>query len=332
MKVSIIIPVYNVAPYIRRCLDSVAAQTYTGDMECLLIDDCGTDDSINIAKQWIEGYNGNIHFTIFYHSKNQGLSAARNTGIEVASGDYIYFLDSDDAITPNCIKTLVKLADKYPEADFVQGRTADGIQGTVSHYFNFNLPEYVADSVLIDKLLFMHTMPSAWNKLMKVSFIKAERLYFPIGILHEDVYWTFFLAKHTRKAAFTNEGTYCYYANENSVMHNQSDANMQKRAIGYQVSINAFVKDILQNGATSKYQRQFVGDAILNHLYHIASCRSLSLWFQFWQHMIFLAFKAKHKFSLYSLILFLATMPPFCLFIKFNWWRWRVRRFVIPHV
>lgn len=332
MKVSIIIPVYNVAPYIRRCLDSVAAQTYTGDMECLLIDDCGTDDSINIAKQWIEGYNGNIHFTIFCHSKNQGLSAARNTGIEVASGDYIYFLDSDDAITPDCIKALTDLAVKHPNADFVLGNTVKGGKELMAYHFWAKAPLYVDERSQIDNTLLFTTCVTATNRLVKRSFIIQHAIWFPVGIVHEDVYWLFFLTKHTHKAAFTNEGTYYYYMNEDSIMRSQSAANMQKRAIGYQVSINAFVKDILQNGSTSKYQRQFVGDAILNHLYHIASCRSISLWFQFWQHMIFLALKAKSKFSLYRLILFLATMPPFCLFIKFNWWRWRVRRFVIPHV
>ncbi|MBR1503840.1 MAG: glycosyltransferase family 2 protein [Prevotella sp.] len=332
MKVSIIIPVYNVAPYIKRCLDSVAAQTYTGDMECLLIDDCGTDDSIKIAKQWIEGYNGNIRFTIFYHSTNQGLSAARNTGIEIASGDYIYFLDSDDAITPDCIQILSNLAVKYPDADLVLGNTVKGGKELVSSHFLAKAPLYVDKRSQMDNTLLCTTCVTAWNRLVKRSFIIQHAIWFPVGIVHEDVYWLFFLAKHTHKATFTNVGTYCYYANENSVMHSLSDANMNKRAIGYQVSINAFVKDILQNGSTSKYQRQFVGDTILSYLYHIASCRSISLWFRFWQYMISLAFKAKDKFSLYRLILFLATMPPFCLFIRFDWWRWRVRHFVTPNV
>ena len=332
MKVSIIIPVYNVAPYIKRCLDSVAAQTYTGEMECLLVDDCGTDDSIKIAKQWIKNYKGNIRFVIFHHPKNQGQSAARNTGIEVATGDYVYFLDSDDAITPSCIEILVKLVNQYPCVDFVQGRTVNGIQGIVNHYFKFDLPEYVTDSALIDEMIFKHTIPTVWNKLIKLSFIKAKSLYFPIGIVHEDIYWLFFLSKHTQKVAFTNEETYCYYLNENGVMHSQSDANMKKRAIGYQASIHTFIKDILQNGSTSNYQRQFVGDAILNYLHHIASCCSIILWFRFWQHMIFFALKVRNKFSLYRLILLLATMPPFCFLVKFYWWRWRIRHYVIPYV
>ena len=79
MNVTIIIPVYNVAPYIKDCLKSVVRQTYRGGMECLLIDDCGTDDSIAIAEKMIKTYVGPICFRIIRHESNRGLSAARNT-------------------------------------------------------------------------------------------------------------------------------------------------------------------------------------------------------------------------------------------------------------
>lgn len=99
MKLSIVIPVFNVAPYIADCLRSVMRQTYTGSMECLIVDDCGTDDSIAIAKQMIADYKGPIRFQILHHEWNRGLSAARNTGTEAATGEYLYYLDSDDEIT-----------------------------------------------------------------------------------------------------------------------------------------------------------------------------------------------------------------------------------------
>ena len=84
MKVSIIIPVYNVAPYIQRCLDSVVAQTFQ-DIECILVDDCGTDNSVEVAQQYIDNYRGQIQFKLIHHDKNQGLSGARNTGIRMAT-------------------------------------------------------------------------------------------------------------------------------------------------------------------------------------------------------------------------------------------------------
>ena len=107
MKITIVIPVYNVAPYIKDCLASVMKQTYKGEIECLLIDDCGTDNSMGVVSQVLKDYSGKIDFRIYRHKYNRGLSAARNTGIEHATGEYIYFLDSDDEITSDCMEKLV---------------------------------------------------------------------------------------------------------------------------------------------------------------------------------------------------------------------------------
>ena len=98
--VSIIVPIFNVAPYIMRCLQSIDSQTYR-PIECILIDDCCTDNSIQLTEQFINQYNGAILFTIIRHQQKGGPSAARNTGLKKAIGEYIYFMDSDDAITPD---------------------------------------------------------------------------------------------------------------------------------------------------------------------------------------------------------------------------------------
>ena len=83
MKVSIIIPVYNVSAYIERCVKSVMSQTYSGDIECILVNDATPDDSIAIAEHLIADYNGPFQFLILSHDHNRGQSAARNTGIDV---------------------------------------------------------------------------------------------------------------------------------------------------------------------------------------------------------------------------------------------------------
>ena len=141
MKVSIIIPVYNVAPYIQRCIESVQAQTYK-DIECLLIDDCSTDESITIVEKIISECKDSSCFSIIHHNTNQGLSAARNTGIIASTGEYIYFLDSDDSITSDCIELLVHLAVKYPEADYVQGNTVQGSNDLMKGKNADDIPEY----------------------------------------------------------------------------------------------------------------------------------------------------------------------------------------------
>ena len=88
IKVSIIIPIYNVAQYIKRCIDSVLIQECVDcDIECILVNDCTPDDSMEIVRSMMDDYHGEIHFVICNHDKNKGLSAARNTGILVATGD-----------------------------------------------------------------------------------------------------------------------------------------------------------------------------------------------------------------------------------------------------
>lgn len=332
MKVSIIIPVYNVAPYIKRCLDSVAAQTYTGDMECILVDDCGKDDSVKLAKEWIDSYTGRTKFFLLSHTTNQGQSAARNTGLKAASGDYIFFLDSDDAITPECIESLASFAAKYPDVDFVQGQTVNNAQGTVVLHYIHQFPEYENNTEQMCFCILRHSMPSACNKLIKYSFITLNSLFFPVGIVHEDLYWLFFVMKRVKSVAFTNIGTYYYYTNGDSTMHDTSNTNIKKRAIGYKVSINAFVEDLLRNGAVSKYQRQYVADAILNYLQCVNTTGSVFSLFGFWTYVSMLALKYRKKFTARRMIFLFCLMPPMCILTKYHWWLWRIRHYIISHV
>ena len=95
--VTIIIPVYQVSAYVERCILSVMDQDYDA-IECIIVDDATQDDSIEQCERLIERYNGPILFKILHHQYNRGLSAARNTGTDAASGDYLYYLDSDDEI------------------------------------------------------------------------------------------------------------------------------------------------------------------------------------------------------------------------------------------
>ena len=112
MKVSIIIPVYNVSKYIERCLKSALDQTWK-DLEIILVDDCTPDDSMDIARSVLETSSRSNMVTILKHEKNRGLSAARNTGIRQAKGDYLYFLDSDDYLPVNSIELLADAAIRH---------------------------------------------------------------------------------------------------------------------------------------------------------------------------------------------------------------------------
>lgn len=220
MKISIIIPVYNVEQYIEECLQSVMSQVYNGDIECLVVDDCGQDNSIRIAQDIISSYTGGIAFRILYHDKNKGLSAARNTGLRNASGDYVYFLDSDDYIYPDCIQSLVDSINRHPLSEIV---VAGAICSMGSYDLEKNpnkLPEYSDDKSWIIKIFLNRgQLPiTAWNKLLKKDFLLNNDLFFMEDVLNEDEHYNFVLAQHLHYAAFCFKNTYYYNQRQNSIM------------------------------------------------------------------------------------------------------------------
>ena len=225
IKITIIVPIYKVEKYIDDCIQSIIAQTYTGDMECMLVDDCSPDKSVSRAEELLKSYSGPIHFQIIHHERNKGLSSARNTGLEHASGDYIYFLDSDDVITPDCMANLAGLVLKYPEVDFVQGCTAD-LKTRTNLTYSMDLPEYVEG--LNAGRLALRADIFACNKLTRTDFIKKHQLSFNPGLIHEDVLWLYYMSKCLTTFATSKEVTYLYRTNNSGSIMNSSD--LTKRA------------------------------------------------------------------------------------------------------
>ena len=211
MDVSIIIPVYNVAPYIEDCLRSVMRQTYRGSMECLIVDDGSTDDSTTIAERMIKAYEGPIQFQILHHEENRGLSAARNTGTLQATGEYLYYIDSDDEITEDCIEKLMAVALQDSSIEMVQGNAC-------RHTRQEEAVVLVKDIVLLrpetngevrrSYYQCRQIYSNVWNKLLRRDFIIDNNLLCREGIIHEDVQWVFYLVKHLTKACFLQDITY----------------------------------------------------------------------------------------------------------------------------
>lgn len=189
-------------------------QTYKGNMECILIDDCGEDDSMEIARQLVAQYQGQIVFRILAHEHNRGLSAARNTGIRSSHGDFLYFLDSDDWIDPQCITSLVSLAERYPGVEMVQaGAIAHG--GEVKSWLDVSsssLSEFIQGKDAIKPLILnRQQIPvTAWNRLIGRDFLLRNDLFFQEGIIHEDELWTFQLSRHLSTLAVFKQNVYHY--------------------------------------------------------------------------------------------------------------------------
>ncbi len=215
MKVSLIIPVWNVERYVSDCIMSVMNQTYR-DVEVIIVDDRGTDRSIEVIESLLAGYDGgDISFNIIRHSENLGLSAARNTGIRAAKGEYIMFMDSDDTISPNCIELLLSLLEKDKEIQMSVGRT----EVIGQEWKMLDLADGIHSSD-IQKLYFDGKFSVVvWNKLYRTSFLKDNSLYFVEGLFHEDEVFSFMVSCHLKKMAVTNETTYFYLRREGSLDH-----------------------------------------------------------------------------------------------------------------
>ncbi|MCR5246444.1 MAG: glycosyltransferase [Paludibacteraceae bacterium] len=330
MKVSIIIPVYNVAPYIKRCLDSVVAQTFQ-DIECILVDDCGTDNSVEIAQQYIKNYQGQIHFKFIHHENNLGLSGARNTGIRIATSEWLFFLDSDDAITPECLSTLLALKDKHPDADFVQGNLLDE-RGIISHYGFYNISEYYNNSAAIEEIMLNRVITSAWNRLIKRSLLIEKKIFFPVGMIHEDMYWVYFLSKYVHAAAFTTIGTYIYYTNDDSIMTSVNQTTKIKRYTSRLNASEAYLKDILSNNYKSHIRHQYLAVNLLSCLTELVPLKSFKHWMRFWGYILHIGCSNIRKFSLNRFLFLVVLLPPVCFISGSNKYRWRVQNGIISNI
>ena len=330
MKVSIIIPIYNVAPYIKRCLDSVVAQTFQ-DIECILVNDCGTDNSKEIVQQYIDSYQGPIQFKFIHHEKNLGLSGARNTGIRIATGDWLYFLDSDDSIIPDCIAILLALQEKYPDADFVQGNLLDE-SGEISHYGFKNIPEYCNNPFTIEDIMLRKVITSAWNRLVKRSLLIVNELFFPVGMVHEDMYWVYFLSKYVHAAAFSTIGTYIYYTNEGSIMTATSRATRTKRYTSRLIASEAYLTDIKANNYKSHIRHQYLAVNLLSCLTELIPLKSIKHWIYFWSFILRIGSSNIRKITIYRVLFTIILLPPICFFSGRKKFRWRIQKSIISMI
>lgn len=277
MKVSIIIPVYNVAPYIEACLQSVFSQTYK-DIEVIIIDDCGTDNSMEIVKKIVSTYKGTFSIKILHHDQNKGLSSARNTGIRNATGEYIYFLDSDDTITTNCITLLSKPILKGNHFDFI---IADyQVIGSEKVYppLQINKNEINNHPEILNSYCQKEWYPMAVNKLVNKNFILSNSLFFKDGLLHEDELWSFQLALYAQSMYVIKDKTYYYYIRNNSITTNLTKRNFE--------SISIIIKEIKKDITEQKVITDF-------NIYNLIEDIKLSTFIRKYEN--------KYKHSLYSI-------------------------------
>ena len=219
--ISVIVPVYNVEPYLRKCLDSVINQTYK-DMEILIVDDGSTDGSDDICDE----YKTDKRVRVF-HTENRGLSCARNVGLDNAKGDWIGFVDSDDWIEPEMYELLIKGAEETG-ADIVEcGIFTEYKTRTIQYPA---IQTTVCETEAIEALIGSKIKNQVWNKIWKAECFADIR--FPEGHNSEDISTVY---KIVQKASVTGiKGEYYHWRQRaSSITHRYNQKNLEDGWIAY---------------------------------------------------------------------------------------------------
>ncbi|MBQ4114338.1 glycosyltransferase family 2 protein [bacterium] len=243
---SIIVPIYNVEKYIIQCLESVLTQTFK-DFEILCVDDCGKDKSIEIVEKY---QKKDSRIKILKHKKNRGLSAARNTALEVAQGKYIVCLDSDDWLEPNCLEILNKT--------FTERKTTSVFFD--AYRFNEDFQEREEKKILNNKCGYLEITPQnickcsdySWIKAYTTDSIKNNNLKWPEGLTFEDGEFYFEYFSLNPKTYVLEDALYNYRVREDSIVTNAQKGKLKIEDI-YQIVKN-IRKFYIDRGLYEKYK------------------------------------------------------------------------------
>lgn len=237
--VSIVIPVYNVAEYLEGCMESVLQQTYK-TLEIILVDDGSTDESGNLC----DIYGQKDDRVKVVHKPNGGLSDARNEGIDIATGEYLYFLDSDDLIPEEAIDILVNIAEKS-NCDVVIA----GLQKFEDHVDKVSLSNQKFETVDHEeamKRMFLHNGigHEAWGKLYKRCLWKDIK--FPVGKLYEDYASIYHVIAMCNSVSITQQKLYYYRIRQGSIM-NTKIKNKELQILDVSNQVTGYIKESFPN-------------------------------------------------------------------------------------
>lgn len=243
MLLSIIVPTYNVEKFIANCLESLLDQDIAKESyEILVINDGSTDESAKIASKYAKIHN-NI---IVVDQENKGLSGARNTGLSLAKGKYIYFIDSDDYIAKNTLGSITRLLEENTldvlglgvvETSRLDLKTSANLDAIDTK--NLKVIDgitYIADN---------NYMNNAWWYFIKLDFLRETELIFPVGRLVEDANFTAKLLVAANRMAFLPLDFYRYYMRPNSIMRKKNISHIKRLVHDYEKNVHEFNAQLL---------------------------------------------------------------------------------------
>ncbi|AJA46769.1 putative glycosyltransferase EpsJ [Clostridium pasteurianum DSM 525 = ATCC 6013] len=257
VKISVIVPVYNVEQYLEQCLTSIVNQTMK-DIEIIAVNDGSTDNSLNIIKEFAGKYSN----LVLLDKENGGLSSARNFGMEHAKGEFISFVDSDDFIEENMLEDLYNLAKKH-EADMVvskiklyEGSKVTSIIPKAQYTKNILNREEA-----ISEFLKTNITGHAWNKLYRRELFHIGHIKYPEGLLYEDIPTTLQLIAMGKKIVLTEDSFYYYRQRENAITK-----KISYKAVKDHFAVIEFVDNYIKKLDLDKNTKFYLKEFIVNEL------------------------------------------------------------------
>lgn len=257
MKISVVVPLYNVGSYVLRCLNSIINQTLVEGVECIIVNDCSTDKSLEIVNLRLSNYVGPISFHILHHEKNRGLAAARNTGLQAATGEYIIFIDSDDYCELTMLEEMYNKA-VVDNADIIVADFYETYQQSDSYRIQTNfksLEDY------LENVISGNSIAALWNKLIKRSLFSSNNIRWVEGLnVGEDYYSATRICLCAKKITAIPKA-YVHYVRYNE---NSYTKNMNKRTFEDVMTVIEYVISYFQQrNVYKKYETFFMYRKIL---------------------------------------------------------------------
>ena len=207
-KLSVIVPIYKTEPFLIRCIESIINQTYN-NLEIILIDDGSPDNCGQIC----DDYAAEDDRVKVIHKRNAGISCARNSGLDIASGDYIAYVDSDDHLNHKMFEEMMNYIEKF-DLEVIEISPKD-----INRSITFSNQFVIESPIDATQRILKTTSFSVWRRIFKKSLVKDMR--FIPGIIHQDVFYTMDMLKRIKQNAFLDKPLYIYNTDNESIIRSK---------------------------------------------------------------------------------------------------------------
>lgn len=250
-KISLIIPLYNDASRIGRCLDSVCSQTIIDQVEVIIVDDGSTDDSIKVVNTTISKWERQNQFILVSVSPNKGVANARRAGVKKSTGDYIMFCDSDDWMEPQMCEAMLNQAELFGNDLVVCDYYANYEDSTKETIIGYREP-------YLKELLLWTITGALWNKLIRKELLLQDRFIFPTSDFSEDFVYSSQFGLFAQNIGYVNIPLYNYLHRSGSLVRSISSEKQFKRLKDDIVNFNLVIEILRREGVYGKFREEII--------------------------------------------------------------------------